>query len=110
MSIMDLATVLGNVVATQKVDSLGSYRLLWVQPEDDDGSPKGPPLVAVDTTSAAPGQRVFFVRSREAAEALDQPFNPVDATIVGQVTHLDLPTGSGEGVDGGDLDRGSRTD
>jgi ethanolamine utilization protein EutN len=87
---MELATVLGNIVATRKVENLLGQRLLWIQPEDDDGEPKGPPLAAVDTTRAAPGQRVFFVRAREAAEALDEPFNPVDAAIVGQVRHLDL--------------------
>lgn len=90
---MNIGTILGNVVATRKVESLVGSRLLLVQPEDDDGSPKGPPLVAVDTTRAAPGQRVFIVRAREAAEALDRPFSPVDATVVGQVTHLDLPSG-----------------
>jgi microcompartment protein CcmK/EutM len=87
---MELATVLGTVVATQKLSSLRELRMLWIQPEDDDGAPRGTPLVAVDTTRAAPGQRVFIVRAREAAEALERSFNPVDAAIVGHVDRLDL--------------------
>jgi ethanolamine utilization protein EutN len=87
---MNLGRVLGTVVATRKVETLVGSRLLWVQPESEDGRPKGEPLVAVDTTRAAPDQQVFFVRAREAAEALERPFNPVDAAIVGHVDRLDI--------------------
>jgi ethanolamine utilization protein EutN len=87
---MELARVLGNVVATRKVEGLEGVRLLWIQPEDERGEPRGQPLVAADPTRAGPGQRVFFVRAREAAEALEERFVPVDAAIVGHVHHLDL--------------------
>lgn len=99
---MELATVLGHVVATRKVETLSGLRFLWIQPERDDGRAEGAPIVAVDTTRAAPGQRVFYVRAREAAEALDRPFNPVDAAIVGQVDHLDIEAGR---PPGGKVDR-----
>ncbi|MCX5801201.1 MAG: EutN/CcmL family microcompartment protein [Candidatus Eisenbacteria bacterium] len=79
---MHLARVIGTVVSTAKVTSLKGYRLLVVQPLDEKGVVTGPPVVAVDTVSAAPGQLVFFVRGREAASALADKFNPVDATIV----------------------------
>ncbi|MBD3334700.1 MAG: ethanolamine utilization protein EutN [Candidatus Eisenbacteria bacterium] len=92
---MDLVRVLGTVVATRKVETLHGARLLWVQPVEDSGADKGDPLVAVDVTRAAPGQRVFIVRSREAAQALEEPFNPVDATIVGHVDRLNLGAGGG---------------
>jgi microcompartment protein CcmK/EutM len=41
--------------------------------------------VAIDLVSAGPGQRVFYVRGREAANALEDPENPADAAIVGIV-------------------------
>jgi microcompartment protein CcmK/EutM len=87
---MQLATVLGTVVCTRKVESLAGARMLWIQPEEDDGRIKGIPIVAVDTTRASAGTRVFYVQSREAAQALEDPFNPVDAAIVGHVHRLTL--------------------
>jgi microcompartment protein CcmK/EutM len=44
--------------------------------------------VAIDLVSAAPGQRVFYVRGREAANALPDPDNPADAAIVGIVDEV----------------------
>ncbi len=44
--------------------------------------------MAVDTVSAAPGQIVYFVKSREAAKALPDQFNPSDASILGIVDEL----------------------
>jgi microcompartment protein CcmK/EutM len=78
-----LAKVIGTVVSTAKVSSLEGYRLLIVQPVDEKGAESGSPLVAADTVSAAPGQLVFFVKGREAANALPEKFNPCDAAIVG---------------------------
>ncbi len=80
---MHLGRVIGTVVATVKVESLRGHRLLVVEPLDEAGRATGPPIVAVDTVSAAPGQVVFFVKGREAASALADSFNPSDATIVG---------------------------
>ena len=39
----------------------------------------------MDLVSAASGQRVFYVRGREAANALANPDNPADAAILGIV-------------------------
>ena len=80
---MHLARVIGVVVSTAKVDSLKGHRLLVVEPVDEKGSARGEPLVAVDTVSSAPGQLVFFVKGREAANSLPDRFNPCDAAIVG---------------------------
>ncbi len=85
---MHLGRVIGTVWATQKVDTLTGYRMLIVQPLHHDLTDKGLPLVAVDTVSAAPGQLVFIVKSREASKALDERFNPVDAAIVGIVDEV----------------------
>jgi ethanolamine utilization protein EutN len=52
--------------------------------------------VAIDTTPSGPGARVFFVRGREAAQALEDPFTPVDAAIVGIVDESRLHSGDGD--------------
>ncbi len=85
---MNLARVIGTVVATQKVPSLEAQRLLLIEPCDDVGQPVGRPLVAVDLVSAAPGQQCFFVRGREAAHALPGKEHAVDAAIVGLVDEV----------------------
>lgn len=85
---MNFATVVGTVVCTAKVPSWQGHRLLVLQPTDESGKPGGRTLVAVDLVSAAPGQRVFYVRGREAATALPNPENPADAAIVGIVDEV----------------------
>lgn len=82
---MHFARVVGTVVCTVKVPTWRGQRLLVVQPTDAGGAEHGRTLVAVDLVSAAPGQRVFYVRGREAANALADPDNPADAAIVGIV-------------------------
>jgi ethanolamine utilization protein EutN/carbon dioxide concentrating mechanism protein CcmL len=82
---MHFARVVGTVVCTEKVRSFRGHRLLVIEPADSAGAPRGGRLVAVDLVSAAPGQHVFYVRGREAANALPDPDNPADAAIVGLV-------------------------
>lgn len=91
---MEEARVLGTVVATAAVPALRGRKLVWIEPIDGTGKPSGARLVAVDTTQAGPGTRVFFVRSREAAEALDDPFTPADAAVLGIVDHSRRGIGS----------------
>lgn len=85
---MHFATVIGTVVSTVKVPSWRGHRLLMLQPTDEAGKAGGRPLVAIDLVSAAPGQRVFYVRGREAATALPDPENPADAAIIGIIDHV----------------------
>ena len=76
-------------MCTAKVSSWRGQRLLLVQPTNPHGERQsGRPLVAIDLVSAAPGQRVFYVRGREAANALPDADNPADAAIVGLVDHV----------------------
>ena len=86
---MQLAEVVGTVVATRKVPAWHGQRLLWIQPIDASGAARGRRVVALDVVSAAPGQRVFFVKGREAAQALPDAFNPADAAIVALVDRLE---------------------
>ncbi|MFI5370707.1 MAG: EutN/CcmL family microcompartment protein [Candidatus Eisenbacteria bacterium] len=85
---MHFARVIGTVVCTEKVPVWRGHRLLLLEPTDPRGVGTGRRLVAVDLVSAAPGQRVFYVRGREAAVALPVAENPADAAIVGIVDHV----------------------
>lgn len=88
---MQLGRVLGRVVATEKVPGLEGVRFLIVQPLDKAEQPMGDTLVAADAVSmAGPGELVYFVASREAAEALPERFVPVDHAIVGIVDQVHL--------------------
>ena len=83
---MQLARVIGTLVATQKYPGLEGVKLLVIQPLDKQQQPAGEPVVAADgTAQAGPGELVFFIASREAALALPVQFVPVDHAIVGIV-------------------------
>ena len=63
---MQLARVIGTVVATVKNDSLQGCKLLVVQSLDKDLQVSGKPLVAVDSVGAGVGELVFWCRGKEA--------------------------------------------
>jgi ethanolamine utilization protein EutN len=87
---MQLAKVIGDVVATRKDDNLSGIKLLVLQPISADGSPSGRTLVAVDAAGAGVGETVFFVRGKEASFPFHPAEPPVDAGIVGIVDHWSL--------------------
>jgi ethanolamine utilization protein EutN len=87
---MQLARVMGTVVATQKYEGLEGIKFLIVQPLTKTQQPKGEPVVAADATAqAGPGELVFIVGSREAAQALPITFVPIDHAIVGIVDEVE---------------------
>ena len=66
-------------------------KFLIVQPLYKHQHDHGEPVVAADAvTMAGPGEIVYFVASREAAEALAERFVPVDHAIVGLVDQVTL--------------------
>ena len=86
---MQLARVTGTVVASTKVPGLQGVKLLIIQPLDRHQRPRGKPVVAADAVHmAGPGELVYFVASREAAQALEDTFVPVDHAIVGIVDEV----------------------
>lgn len=88
---MQLGRVLGTVVATIKAEGLEGVKFLIVQPLDKHQQETGDPVVAADALAmAGPGELVYFVASREAAEALPERFVPVDHAIVGLVDQVTL--------------------
>ena len=88
---MQLAKVVGEVVATIKDANLGGMKLLVVQPITAAGDHAGRTLVALDSVGAGVGENVFFVRGREAAFPFYPVEPPTDATIIGIVDHWNHP-------------------
>jgi ethanolamine utilization protein EutN len=87
---VQLAAVIGEVVATMKDPNLVGTKMLVLQPLDADGQAAGRTLVALDSIGAGVGERVFFVRGREAAFPFYPAEPPTDASIVGIVDHWDV--------------------
>ena len=84
---MQLARVIGEVVATIKDDNLTGIKLMVLQPIAASGEPAGRTLVALDSVGAGVGEHVFFVRGREAAFPFYPVEPPTDAAIIGIVDH-----------------------
>jgi ethanolamine utilization protein EutN len=88
---MQIARVIGTVVATQKHRKFESAKLLLVQPLNLDETPRGGALLAVDGVGAGVEETVLIVlEGRAAGEALGRKAAPVDAAIVGIVDHLSV--------------------
>ena len=68
---MQLARVIGTVVATQKHKAFTGAKLLLVQPVGLDDTPRGTALLAVDSVGAGVHEKVLIVmEGRAAGEAL----------------------------------------
>ena len=87
---MQMARVIGDVVATQKDPAFNGTTLLLVQPIGADGQDVGRPLVAVDSVGAGVGETVFFVKGKEASFPFHPTEVPADAGIVGIIDHFSV--------------------
>jgi ethanolamine utilization protein EutN len=91
---MKFARVMGTLVATHKYEGLEGVKFLVVQLLDEELNPQGRPTIAADATAqAGPGELVFVVGSREAAQAMPEVFVPVDLAITGIVDEVDVERG-----------------
>lgn len=87
---MRLGRVIGTVVSTKKIPSYHGVKLNIVQPLKEDLKPFGKPLIVADAIRQADrGELIFYVTSRDATEAFEDPFIPVDASIVAIVDQVD---------------------
>ncbi|MFI5178017.1 MAG: EutN/CcmL family microcompartment protein [Vicinamibacterales bacterium] len=87
---MQVARVIGDVVASMKDANLSGHKLLVLQPVTPAREPAGRTLVAVDAVGAGVGEHVFFVRGREASFPFLPAETPVDACVVGIVDRWDV--------------------
>ena len=87
---MQLARVVGTVVATQKNLKLEGAKLLLVQPLSLDDRPRGTALLAIDSVGAGVGEKVLVViEGKAAGQALGRKAAAVDAAIIGIVDAVD---------------------
>ncbi len=90
---MQLAKVIGHVVATQKHVKFQGMKLLLVQPfvaKDASLAASGPSVVAVDSVGAGLGEFVLFTQGSSARLTPATKDSPTDAVIVGIVDTVQL--------------------
>ena len=87
---MQLARVIGTVVATIKNDLLEGQKLLVIQPLDARFEHSGKPMIAIDSVGAGVGEVVFWCRGKEASFPFMPSEVPTDCTIVGIVNSVFL--------------------
>ena len=94
---MQLARVIGTVVATVKNDSLEGRKLLVIQSLDARLRPQGSPLVALDAIGAGFGELVIWCRGKEASFPFRREDTPTDCTIIAIVDSDGHVTPQGKG-------------
>lgn len=88
---MQIARVVGTVVATQKHKKFDGAKLLLVQPLNVDDTPRGTALLAVDGVGAGVNEKVLVVlEGRAAGEALGKKAAPVDAAVIGIIDTVSI--------------------
>jgi microcompartment protein CcmK/EutM len=86
-----IARVVGTVVSTQKPEKLSGAKLLLVQPLSPDDTPRGAPLLTIDSVGAGIGEKVLVViEGRAAGDALRRKAAPVDAAIIGIIDRVTM--------------------
>jgi microcompartment protein CcmK/EutM len=79
---MQLAKVVGTVVASQKETSLEGIKLLLVRAVDEEGRESGGHLVAADAVGAGPEEMVLVASGSSARQTRLTDKRPVDAVIM----------------------------
>ncbi|OPZ10628.1 MAG: Carbon dioxide concentrating mechanism protein CcmL [candidate division BRC1 bacterium ADurb.BinA364] len=89
---MDIARVIGTIVATRKSPELAASKICLLQPLDENLQPSGKPIVALDASARhGSGELVYFVTSAEAGFVSPEfSMVPSDASICGIVDHLEV--------------------
>lgn len=79
---MQLAKVIGTVVATRKEPTLNGLKFLVVRPIDETGKESGNPLVAADAVGAGPEEIVLIASGSSARQTQQTDKRPVDAVVM----------------------------
>jgi len=79
---MQLARVVGTVVASQKETSLEGLKLLLVRAVDEEGRETGAFLVAADAVGAGPQEIVLTASGSSARQTRATDKRPVDAVVM----------------------------
>lgn len=86
---MNLARVIGTVVASRKDPRLEGMKLLLLQNTDLTGNPKGTQIVAVDSVGAGVGEIVLYCAGSSARQTEVSKNTPVDAVVMGIVDQVE---------------------
>ncbi|MBI4861606.1 MAG: EutN/CcmL family microcompartment protein [Candidatus Riflebacteria bacterium] len=90
---MLLGRVVGDVVATFKDSSYAGKKILWVQPLDLAGRPKGDAMITLDVVGAGSGEKVLVVQEGGSAQmvcGVKGP-SPIGSAIVAIVDEVESP-------------------
>ena len=87
---MNLAKVLGTVVATRKDEKLTGLKLLLLGQLDADGRPTGTAIVAADAVGAGVGELVLFATGSSARQTRLTDQQPVDAVVMAIVDSWEI--------------------
>jgi len=88
---MQIAVVLGTIVATIKHKAFMGRKLLMVQPLTPFGKPKGKVQIAVDVVQAGEGDIVLLLsEGNSSRQVLAYENAPVRSTIIGVIDHIEL--------------------
>ena len=87
---MNLAKVMGSVVASRKEDSITGLKLLMLGQADHDGKLTGGVVVAVDVVGAGEGEFVLYASGSSARQTVATDGKPVDAVVMAIVDSWDI--------------------
>lgn len=87
---MNLAQVLGSVVASKKEPSLDGLKLLLLGVAGPDGKTTGGVVVAVDAVGAGEGEYVLYASGSSARQTRATEGKPVDAVVMAIVDSWDV--------------------
>ncbi len=87
---MLIARVVGSAVSTIKDEKLTGAKLLVIREADERGTPKGKPLVAVDTVGAGVGDLVLTASGSSARQTDITQNRPVDTVIMAILDSLEV--------------------
>jgi carbon dioxide concentrating mechanism protein CcmL len=79
---MQLARVVGTVVATNKEESIQGIKLLVVRPLDEEGRESGNALVSADAVGAGPDEVVLIAAGSSARQTVVTDKRPIDSVIL----------------------------
>jgi ethanolamine utilization protein EutN len=81
---MQLGTVIGHATATTKHPTLTGWRMLVVQPMDNQGAPDGEPVIALDNLGGGKGDQVLITADGAAVrEIVGSNVTPARWIVIG---------------------------
>ncbi len=87
---MNLAKVLGSVVASRKEEAMEGLKLLMLGQAGSDGELTGGVVVAVDAVGAGEGEYVLYASGSSARQTLVTDGKPVDSVVMAIVDSWDI--------------------